>query len=123
VISHISLGVRDLARSKAFYHRVLMPLGYVQVLTKDRAIGFGEPGGEDSLTLFAQPAPITIPSPGFHLAFLAPSHEAVDAFHAAAITAGGTSEGLPGPRLSYGPTYYATFVRDPDGYKLEAHYQ
>jgi catechol 2,3-dioxygenase-like lactoylglutathione lyase family enzyme len=63
------------------------------------------------------------PGPGFHLAFDAASRASVDRFHAAALAAGGTDEGGPGPRPHYGATYYAAFVRDPDGHKLEAVHQ
>jgi len=72
--------------------------------------------------LFGQDWPVTPPGPGFHLAFRAPSRAAVDRFHAAALAAGGASDGAPGPRPDYGPTYYAAFVIDPDGHKLEAVY-
>jgi catechol 2,3-dioxygenase-like lactoylglutathione lyase family enzyme len=123
MLSHLSFGVNDLTRAAAFYERVLAPLGYVRVLTKDHAIGFGEPGGEDRLTLFAKPHIATAPGPGFHLAFSAPTRDAVDAFHVAALAAGGNDEGAPGLRSNYGPTYYAAFVTDLDGYKLEAHHQ
>lgn len=76
--------------------------------------------GDDKLALFAKPNKATAPGPGFHLAFVAPSREAVDAFHAAAMSAGGKDSGAPWLRPQYGPTYYAAFVIDPDGYKLEA---
>ena len=79
MLSHVSIGVSDIGRSKAFYEKVLAPLGYVCVLTKDQAIGFGEPGGEDKLTLFPKPGRIITPGLGFHLAFLAPSEQAVEA--------------------------------------------
>jgi catechol 2,3-dioxygenase-like lactoylglutathione lyase family enzyme len=123
MLSHVSIGVSDIGRSKAFYEKVLAPLGYVCVLTKDHAIGFGQPGGGDKLTLFAKPGQIIVPSLGFHLAFRAPTAQAVDYFHAVAILAGGRDEGGPGPRPKYGPTYYAAYIGDLDGYKLEAHHQ
>jgi catechol 2,3-dioxygenase-like lactoylglutathione lyase family enzyme len=66
---------------------------------------------------------VIAPGPGFHLAFIAPSREAVDAFHAAALAAGAEDCGAPGPRPHYGETYYAAFVIDLDGYKLEAVHQ
>ena len=123
MLSHLSFGVSDLKRAAVFYDKILAPLGYVRVFASDRAIGFGEPGGEDGLALFPKPNLAAAPGPGFHLAFKAPSREAVDAFHSAAMLAGGKDEGAPGPRPQYGPTYYAAFVTDMDGYKLEAHYQ
>jgi len=123
MLSHISVGVKDIGRSKFFYEKVLAPLGYVCVMDKGHAIGFGEPGGEDKLTLFSRPGLVIAPSTGFHVAFLASTRGSVDAFHAAAIAAGGIDSGKPGPRPQYGPSYYAAFVIDLDGYKLEAHCQ
>ena len=123
MLGHLSFGVGDLARSAEFYDRVLAPLGYVRVWSNRRGVGFGEKGGGDKLALFAQPERGRPPGPGFHLAFTAPSRGAVDTFHAAALGAGGRDCGAPGPRPHYGATYYAAFVLDPDGYKLEAVHQ
>jgi catechol 2,3-dioxygenase-like lactoylglutathione lyase family enzyme len=123
MLGHLSFGVADLARAADFYDRILAPLGYVRVWTSPEGAGFGERGAGDKLALFAAPGPVMPPGPGFHLAFNAPTREAVDAFHAAAIAAGGTDSGAPGPRPDYGPTYYAAFVIDLDGYKLEAVHQ
>jgi catechol 2,3-dioxygenase-like lactoylglutathione lyase family enzyme len=72
------------------------------------------------LLLILQPDPVTPPGRGFHLAFVASSREAVDRFHAGALQCGGVDQGAPGLRPHYGPGYYAAFVLDPDGYKLEA---
>ena len=123
MLGHLSFGVENLARSAAFYDAVLAPLGYVRVWTNPHAAGFGEGGGGDKLALFAKAGEAAVPGPGFHLAFAAPSREAVDAFHAAALRAGGRDCGAPGPRPRYSATYYAAFVLDPDGYKLEAVHQ
>lgn len=123
MLSHLSLGVEDLARATAFYERVLAPLGFVCVWRSERASGFGEPGGNDRLALFARPGKARAPGEGFHLCFTAPTRAAVDAFHAEALAAGGTDSGAPGLREHYSPTYYAAFVIDPDGYKLEAVHQ
>jgi len=120
MLGHLSFGVADLARAIRFYDAVLAPLGYVRVWTVERQAGYGPPGGGDKLALKLQPAPVIPPGPGFHLALVAPSPAAVDRFHAEALRAGGSDEGAPGPRPHYGPTYYAAFVRDPDGHKLEA---
>lgn len=118
MLSHVSLGVTDLVRSAAFYDAILAPLGQVRVWGNERGVGYGPPGGNDRLALF--PRPDTHPAgDGFHLAFFAPDPDAVHAFHAAALAHGGTDEGSPGPRPRYGPDYYAAFVRDPDGHKLE----
>ena len=123
MLGHVSFGVSDLARAAAFYDAALAPLGYGRVWTSPHAVGFGEKGAGDKLALFARPGRAAAPGPGFHLAFDAPSRAAVDAFHAAALEAGGKDDGPPGPRPHYGPTYYAAFVVDPDGHKLEAVHQ
>jgi catechol 2,3-dioxygenase-like lactoylglutathione lyase family enzyme len=123
MLGHLSFGVSDLVRSAEFYDRILNPLGYVRVWSNRRGVGFGEKGGGDRLALFSQAGHVMPPGPGFHLAFTASSREAVDAFHAEALQAGGRDLGAPGPRPQYGATYYAAFVLDPDGYKLEAVHQ
>src|SRR5262249_20746706 len=99
------------------------PLGYVRAWEGEHGIGYGPPGGNDKLALFAQDRPVTPPSAGFHLALAAPNRAAVDAFHAAALRLGGRGDGAPGLRPDSSPTYYAAFVIDPDGYKLEAVHQ
>ncbi|SDR24614.1 Glyoxalase/Bleomycin resistance protein/Dioxygenase superfamily protein [Rhizobiales bacterium GAS113] len=124
MLGHMSFGVDDLERAAFFYESILAPLGYVRVWTNgQRGAGFGEPGGPDRLALFARPNQVIAPGPGFHLAFVAPDRAAVDAFHAAAIEAGGKDAGAPGLRPHYGASYYAAFVIDLDGYKLEAVHQ
>jgi catechol 2,3-dioxygenase-like lactoylglutathione lyase family enzyme len=120
MISHLSFGVTDLARSQVFYDAVLQPLGLARVWDNSKAAGYGPAGGNDRLALFARPQDASPPGPGFHLAFEAPSREAVRRFHAAALASGGQDDGAPGIRAHYGPTYYAAFVIDPDGHKLEA---
>ena len=122
MLGHISFGVRDLARAGAFYDAVLAPLGWVRLWDSSRGLGFGPPGGGEKLNLFPY-ADARAPGPGFHLAFDAPDRGAVDAFHAAAMEAGGSDRGAPGPRPDYGEAYYAAFVTDPDGYRLEAVHQ
>ncbi len=123
MLGHLSFGVNDLDRAAAFYDRILAPIGFVRVWTNPKGAGFGPQGGGDKLALFSKPGQATAPGPGFHLAFDAPSREAVDAFHAVALAAGGTDCGAPGPRPQYGATYYAAFVTDLDGHKLEAVHQ
>ena len=123
MLGHLSFGVSDLQRAIAFYDAALAPLGYVRVWDSPGQAGYGVPGGGDKLALKLQPGPVVPPGPGFHLAFDAPNREAVDRFHAAALAAGGSDEGAPGLRPHYGATYYAAFVRDPDGHKLEAVFQ
>jgi catechol 2,3-dioxygenase-like lactoylglutathione lyase family enzyme len=123
VLSHLSFGVADLVRAAAFYDGALATLGYVRVWSNEDGVGYGVSGGNDRLALFVQADPTSPPGPGFHLAFAAPSRAAVDAFHAAALHLGGRDEGAPGVRPDYSPTYYAAFVTDLDGHKLEAVHQ
>jgi catechol 2,3-dioxygenase-like lactoylglutathione lyase family enzyme len=115
MLGHMSFGVNDLDRAASFYDRILAPLGYVRVWANPKGVGYGEKGGGDKLALFPRPGQAAPPGPGFHLAFIAPSREAVDAFHAAAVGAGATD--------CSAPTYYAAFVIDLDGHKLEAVHQ
>jgi catechol 2,3-dioxygenase-like lactoylglutathione lyase family enzyme len=121
MLSHISFGVSDLARAIAFYDATLAPLGLVRVWTAaDGAAGYGPPGGGDLLALKQQAGPVTPPGPGFHLAFAAQTRQAVEDFYRAALAAGGTDNGEPGLRPRYALDYFAAFVIDPDGYRLEA---
>ncbi len=121
MLGHISFAVSDLPRSKAFYDRILEALGHVCVYEDARVVGYGRAGqSQDQLLLIARSAPVQPPSEGFHLAFDAYSCGAVDRFHAAGPAAGGADNGPPGLRPHYGPTYYAAFLIDPDGYRLEA---
>jgi catechol 2,3-dioxygenase-like lactoylglutathione lyase family enzyme len=119
MLDHASLGVVDLARGARFYDAVLEPLGFVRVWTEDDAIGYGPPAGEDKLAIKQRPG-ARPPGEGFHLALAAASRMAVDEFHAAALANGGADDGAPGLRPRYGPGYYAAFVRDPDGHRIEA---
>ena len=120
MLGHVSFGVFDLDRAVAFYDAALAPLGLIRVWTNPNAAGYGPPGRGDLLALKRQPAAVTPPGPGCHLAFNATAQDAVDAFHAAALNHGGTDNGPPGLRPHYGPTYYAAFVIDPEGYRIEA---
>jgi catechol 2,3-dioxygenase-like lactoylglutathione lyase family enzyme len=119
VLHHLSFAVSNLARSGAFYDAALTPLGYVRVWADARAIGYGLPGGDDQFAIKLRSS-ITVPGDGFHLAFAAPSREAVNAFYQAALKHGGKDNGAPGIHSEYGPNYYAAFVFDPDGYPIEA---
>ena len=121
MIDHFSLGVSDLVRAGAFYDAVLAPLGYVRVLTHERALGWGPPGARDeAFAILLAGERVKPPGQGCHVAFSAPNRDAVDAFHAIATANGAIDEGAPGLRPKYGPGYYAAFVRDLDGYRLEA---
>jgi len=120
MLHHISFGVTNLERSAAFYDATLSALGYVRVWADETAVGYGHPGGDDKLAIKLQSVKAVPPGPGFHLAFSAPSREAVALFHAEALKNGGTDNGAPGLRPDYGDNYYAAFVVDPDGYRVEA---
>ncbi len=120
LMSHVSVGVSNLARAAAFYDAVLAPLGGKRILEEGgHAIAYGRQFPEFWI---GAPHDRGAPSPGngVHFAFLAESREQVHAFHSAAIGAGGSDDGAPGPRPHYGAEYYGAFVRDPDGNKVEA---
>ena len=121
MIDHVSIAVRDLAASAAFYEAALAPLGYVRLVARDRMIGFGKSHPELWLNL-REDLPRAPADVGAHVAFRARSAEAVQAFHAAALAHGGADDGAPGRRpYGGGPNiYYAAFVRDPDGARIEA---
>ena len=119
MLHHISFGVCDLARSAAFYDAALGALGFKRVFEDATVVGYGLVDGEDLLCLKLRPG-AAAPGAGFHLAFSAPSRAAVDAFHQAALRMGGKDDGAPGLRPNYGPNYYAAFLVDPDGYRIEA---
>ncbi|QNM94838.1 VOC family protein [Chitinimonas koreensis] len=126
MLHHLSFGVRDIVRAARFYDAVLAPLGYVRVWTDiedgdpDAAVGYGRPGGGDLFAIKLRADRAAAPGEGFHLAFAAPDRAAVQAFHAAALAQGGRDNGAPGLRPDYGDDYYAAFVVDPDGYRIEA---
>ena len=114
-LDHVSLHVRDLARSRAFYATALAPLA-ISILFEDAsAVGFGQ-SGRPQFWLNSG----GIPSGPTHIAFAAASRAGVRAFHAAALAAGGTDNGAPGLRPHYHPDYYGAFVLDPDGNNAEA---
>lgn len=123
MIDHIGVAISDLARSRAFYARALAPLGIVELMevgpelteAGGTAVGYGANGkpffwiGDNERV-----------GQGTHVAFSVADRATVDAFHAAALAAGGTDHGAPGPRPHYHPDYYAAFVLDPDGINVEA---
>jgi catechol 2,3-dioxygenase-like lactoylglutathione lyase family enzyme len=114
-----SAGVADLDRSARFYDAVFALLGIVCLKRGHRGAEYGLVG-ESPFAIVHEGVHARAPGSGSHMAFAAKTRDAVDAFHAAAIANGGIDDGPPGIRLSYNPGYYAAFVRDPDGYRLEA---
>ena len=117
LFDHLSLPVRDLARSRAFYERALQPFG-VRVVESSLGPGFAIDDRGDFWIREQEMAAGSV-----HIAFAAPDRETVDAFHAAAVEAGGVDNGRPGLRPHYHSGYYAAFVLDPDGNNVEAVFQ
>jgi catechol 2,3-dioxygenase-like lactoylglutathione lyase family enzyme len=123
IIDHITLVVGDYARSKAFYEKALAPLGIKPLMDFGKACGFGHEKPEFWLgtgpASFQTSEHLRSITPT-HVAFLARDRAEVDAFHTAALAAGGKDYGAPGVRAHYHPDYYAAFVLDPDGHDIEA---
>ena len=119
MFDHVGVNVRDYEASRAFYEQALAPLGYKVAMAFDewKTAGFGTTPDRPELWI-SQRAPHTT---GTHLAFTCEDRATVDAFHAAALSAGGKDNGKPGLRADYGPKYYAAFAVDPDGYRVEAY--
>lgn len=119
MIDHISIAVRDLERSTAFYEVTLAALGYTKMIVRATTVGFGKKYPDFWINLRPR---MTAPDPdcGVHICLRAPNAQSVNAFYAAALKAGGRADGPPGPRPEYTPGYYAAFVFDPDGNRIEA---
>ncbi len=118
---YITLGTNDLARAARFYDAALAPLGLIRRATYDDEVGYGFKNDQRTRLWITRPydgRPATVGN-GSMLALDAADQQTVDAFHKAALAAGGTDEGAPGLR-PYGPSFYAAYVRDPDGNKLSA---
>lgn len=113
MIDHLSIGVTDLAKSKAFYEEALKPLGYQVKVEMEHGICLGAEDGGDIWIVKSEPSKI-------HLAFTAQDRAIVDQFYQAAMKAGGVDNGAPGLRPHYHKDYYGAFVFDPDGYNVEA---
>ena len=120
MLDHVSIGVRDLAKTKRFYDQALKPLGYECLSAGEASLGYGQ--GKVTLWISPTKKPVPAdPASGLHFCFAAPSRKSVDQFHAAALRAGGRDNGKPGIRADYSNDYYAGFVIDPDGYRIEAY--
>ena len=120
MIDHISIAVRDLKMAEPFYAALLAPLGIMKLREwPDAAIGFGKKYPEFWINRRSDMDQVAADS-GVHICLRAPDTAAVNAFHAAALKSGGTSDGAPGLRPEYRGSYYAAFIRDPDGNRIEA---
>jgi len=119
MIDHVSIAVRDLEACGRFYEALLATLGYSKLVTRPGSIGFGKKYPEFWLNERRAMTPAD-PDTGNHICLRASSVEAVQAFHAAALAQGGTSDGAPGLRSAHLGGYYAAFIRDPEDNKIEA---
>lgn len=120
MFSHVTLGTNDFDRATAFYDAVFATLGIGRFYCKEGHAGYGEERGDQTWIMHPfDGGPATVGN-GTHVAFLAPDRAAVRAFHEAALAHGGSDEGGPGLRPHYHRNYYAAYVRDPDGNKLQA---
>jgi catechol 2,3-dioxygenase-like lactoylglutathione lyase family enzyme len=120
MFDHVSIGVSDIARSRKFYDAALKPLGYERLSDGETSLGYGDKAVALWLGKTDKPVKADMDS-GLHFCMSAKERATVDAFHAAALKAGGKDNGKPGVRADYGPKYYAAFVIDPDGYRIEAY--
>ncbi|MEL7029003.1 MAG: VOC family protein [Pseudomonadota bacterium] len=119
ILSHVSIGVRDVDKSAAFYDVVLATIGARRVMEHPGAVAYGRGFPEFWVQLPIDGRPAAVAN-GSHFSFTAGSKAQVDAFYDAALQAGGADDGPPGARPQYASAYYACFVRDPDGHKIEA---
>jgi catechol 2,3-dioxygenase-like lactoylglutathione lyase family enzyme len=119
MINHLSIGVHDIARAKRFYDAALKPLGYTCLSQSEDSLGYGT--GDAAFWVVAAERPVAADEKsGLHICLDAPTRASVDAFHKAAVRSGGRDNGEPGLRPGYGANYYAAFVVDLDGYRIEA---
>ena len=119
MIDHVSIGVSDLERSARFYELALAPLGLSRLVTRPRTVGYGKSYPEFWINLRVGMSQVS-PESGCHVCLRAKSTGEVDAFHAAALAAGAESDGAPGLRPHDRVRYYAAFIRDLDGNRIEA---
>jgi catechol 2,3-dioxygenase-like lactoylglutathione lyase family enzyme len=120
MFDHISIGVADVSRAKRFYDAILQPLGYHCLSEGADSLGYGD----ETIALWVNKAQKPVPADpasGLHFCFAAPTRKSIDAFHKAALHAGGRDNGKPGVREDYSADYYAAFAVDPDGYRIEAY--
>ena len=119
ILSHVSLGTNDFERAARFYDAVLPTLGCKRIMEHPQAVAYGKiyPEFWIGTPLNGEQASA---GNGIHVSFVAESKQQVDAFHRAAVAAGGVDDGAPGPRPEYGAPYYGCFIKDPDGHKIEA---
>ncbi len=120
MLNHVSIGVGNVAKTKRFYDAILKPLGYKCLSQSAGSLGYGREAVALWISEVERPVPADEKS-GLHFCFDAPTRKSVDGFHAAALRSGGRDNGKPGLRGDYGPDYYAAFVVDPDGYRIEAY--
>lgn len=120
MLNHVSIGVSDVARSKRFYDAALRPLGYRCLSESPDSLGYGDAAVALWIGAAQHPVPADTES-GLHFCFDAPTRQSVENFHASALASGGQDNGAPGLREDYGSDYYAAFVVDPDGYRIEAY--
>ena len=121
IISHVSIGTNDFDKARAFYDAVMPTVGAKVHMEHPGAIAYGRMFPEFWLCLPHDGKPASIGN-GFHMGFIADNKEQVHAFYDAAIAAGATCDGPPGPRPLYSEAYYGCFVLDLDGHKIEAAY-
>lgn len=121
MIDHVSIGVRNVAASKRFYDAALQPLGYKCLSDSPGSLGYGAAAPAFWVNAVDRPVPADSGS-GLHFCFCASSRMSVDAFHAGGLNSGGRDNGRPGLRADYGAGYYAAFLIDPDGYRIEAYF-
>jgi catechol 2,3-dioxygenase-like lactoylglutathione lyase family enzyme len=115
MLDHVTIGVSDVGRSKAFYDRILKPIGIERYAEGDVFQGYGA-NGKAFFWIGLKPHPVT----GMHIAFAVQSRALVDIFHSEALAAGARDNGAPGLRPHYHPHYYGAFIFDPDGHNVEA---
>ncbi|OGT30781.1 MAG: glyoxalase [Gammaproteobacteria bacterium RIFCSPHIGHO2_12_FULL_35_23] len=116
MLDHLAISVDDYEKSKAFYSKVLAPLGYTLVMEFDDRVACFGVGKKPSLIIHQQGKTV----PTLHLAFYSKTRAGVDEFYQAALLAGGKDNGVPGIREKYHPNYYGAFIFDPDGHNIEA---